>query len=159
MYFEEMLSKISEPTDVAIFLLGFSAGYILDLFYWPGGIPPGTTAAIVAMTVVGIKKGGDSFLMGSKYMTKRRRKKRLLTLRNHFSGNMEAEKVLDKVENILVANLIDYDDFDRILNEHTQKYMQKYIDDLLKEIDSKKHLSVSKRVITKQSARRGHRTL
>lgn len=130
MNFEELLKKVSEPTDISIFLIGFALGYIVDLGFPTSGIPAGTMAGVIAIGCLGVKKGIDSYLLGSKRVAERRRKKRLNILRGYFIGNSKAIQVLDEIEVILKARLVDYALFDKILEEK----MQRYISEKLKEI-------------------------
>jgi len=57
---EEILKKIATPADLGAFLVGFGAGFAVDVFGWLGGIPtvdPLTAGLGVGATALGIKQG------------------------------------------------------------------------------------------------------
>lgn len=62
MEVKELLDKISTAGDVAAAALGYAAGFVADTYYFPGGLPPGTVAAVTAVGVVGIKKACDALI-------------------------------------------------------------------------------------------------
>lgn len=62
MEVKELLDKISTAGDVAAAAIGYAAGFVADTYYFPGGLPPGTVAAVTAVGVVGIKKAFDAFI-------------------------------------------------------------------------------------------------
>lgn len=123
MYIEELLNKVTEPADLAIFLLGFSVGFIIDGVYFSGGVPSGTIAGIIAIGLLGLKKGVDAYFLASHRIAKKLRKKKLQTLRNYFLNNPRATQVINDMESILDAHLVDYNLYDQLLDTKLQKYI------------------------------------
>jgi hypothetical protein len=57
---DEILKKIATPADLGAFLVGFGAGFAVDVFGWLGGIPtvdPLTAGLGVGATALGVKQG------------------------------------------------------------------------------------------------------
>lgn len=127
MYFEKLLERVSEPADLAIFLLGFAIGYIIDSFYLTGSTPPGTIAGIVSIGFLGLKKSIDAYLSNSNWLRNKRMKKRLRILREYFSDNPGAIELIDGLNKILHARLIDHVSFEHLLDEQ----LREHIDNIL----------------------------
>jgi hypothetical protein len=53
----QLLKMIATPGDLAAVLLGYVAGFAVDVNLFPLGIPPGTTALLSAAGTLGAKKG------------------------------------------------------------------------------------------------------
>src|SRR5215217_6264053 len=62
MAYKEIKEVLKKGTkgDIAAVTLGFSAGFLADLFLLPVGVPPGTIGGITATTVYGIKKSAEA---------------------------------------------------------------------------------------------------
>lgn len=53
--FTDLLKHLSSPADIGIAGVGYATGFAIDVFLFPGGVPPGTTAAVYAIGAVGVK--------------------------------------------------------------------------------------------------------
>lgn len=126
MYFEELLNKVSEPADVAVFLLGFVAGFVIDALFLVGDPPAGTIAGITATGFLGLKKGIDVSLAKSRWFGKKRSKRRLAILRQYFvdSKNPKAVEMIDGLVELLNSELIEYGRFEQLLDEKIQEYIE-----------------------------------
>lgn len=131
MYFEELLSKVTEPADLAVFFLGFSFGFIVDSFSSNNNVPAGTVAGVIAIGSLGIKKGLDAYLTNSGFVAKRRRKKKLNTLRRYFSDSPYAIQLINDMENVFKEQSLD----DNFCNQVLDIKLQNYIITLSKELD------------------------
>lgn len=58
---KDLKDKISTPGDAAAALISGTAGFAVDVFLFPAGVPPGTTALVFASGGLGIKKGFDAW--------------------------------------------------------------------------------------------------
>lgn len=122
MYFEELLKKVSEPADLAVFLLGFATGFVVGPLLFTG-IPPGTAAGVAAIGLLGLKKGTDAYVSGANWVRKRQTRRRLRIIREYFSDNPEAIKAINILTDILDAQLVNYTDFNLLLDEKLKKYI------------------------------------
>ena len=62
MEVKDLWGKLSTAGDVAVAAIGYAAGFTIDNYYFAGGLPPGTVAAVAAVGAVGIKKGFDAVI-------------------------------------------------------------------------------------------------
>jgi ethanolamine utilization microcompartment shell protein EutS len=121
MPFEKILTQFSKPSDLSIFLVSFAIGFFLDAHYWHTGVQSGTVAGAFAIGFLGIKKGLDAIL-SSTYVTKKLMKNRIKLLEK-FSGNEGVLLDIHALENILSAELIDFDTFNTLLSSKIQSYL------------------------------------
>ena len=61
MEWKDLKDKISTPGDVAAALISGTAGFAVDVFLFPAGVPPGTTALVFAGGGLGLKKGFEAW--------------------------------------------------------------------------------------------------
>lgn len=125
MYSDEILKKLSEPADLAVFFVSFAIGFVLDVLYFGEGTPSGTVAGVLAVGCLGIKKAIETSLLGSTYIANKRARKRAGVIRRHFSlkDNQEACETVRILEKILEARLIDSEQFNFLIDEKIQSYV------------------------------------
>jgi hypothetical protein len=56
MEWKDLKDKITGPGDAAAFLLGFTAGFAVDVLLFPLGLPPGTVGGVAGTGALGAKK-------------------------------------------------------------------------------------------------------
>lgn len=134
MYFDEVLKKVSEPLDLAVFFIGFSLGFALDALYLKEGVPSGTTASVVAVGALGVKKAIGVIILDSEYAKKRLANKSN-RLRQYFKKNQassaafkKASESLNQLENMLGAGLIGVSQFNKLIDEKFQSYIDEELD-------------------------------
>lgn len=127
MYFDEILKKLSEPADLAVFFVSFSIGFVLDVLCFGEGVPSGTVAGVLAVGCLGVKKAIETSLLGSTHTAKKRARKRAGTIRRYFSSedndNREACETIRSLERMLEAKLIDSEQFNVLIDEKIQGYV------------------------------------
>ncbi len=60
MAIKEFFEKVSTSGDVAATAVGYAVGFAVDVFLFPGGVPPGTVAGVSAVGALGLKKAADA---------------------------------------------------------------------------------------------------
>lgn len=60
------IDGVKTKGDVAAATLGFAAGFTVDVFLFPLGVPPGTTASVFAVAAVGAKNAVQSIVEARK---------------------------------------------------------------------------------------------
>jgi hypothetical protein len=63
---KDILPKLSSRGDVGAAALGFATGFAVDVFLFPGGVPPGTTASVFAVGAAGLKNSVQAFIQTRK---------------------------------------------------------------------------------------------
>lgn len=62
MEVKDLWGKLSTAGDVAVAAIGYAAGFTIDNYYFGGGLPPGTVAAVASVGAVGVKKAFDAII-------------------------------------------------------------------------------------------------
>ena len=130
---DELLKKLSEPADLAVFLLGFTFGYVGSLLAHFSEPPAATLAGVSGICALGIKKAADAWLF--RKLQVRRLRRRLKSLREHFADNQSALDTLQRLEALLSPPLVEPLEFERILNEQLQPYVETLVKDAGKVTD------------------------
>lgn len=53
-------------SDAAAAAVGYAIGFAIDIFLFPAGVPPGTTAGVFAVAAVGAKNTAESIISSNK---------------------------------------------------------------------------------------------
>lgn len=78
---EGFLQKLTSRGDIAAASLGFAAGFMIDAFLFPAGIPPGTTAGVFSVGAVGLKNSVQAALEARRTVGEQRQKREELRKR------------------------------------------------------------------------------
>ena len=57
---EKIFDQLTSKGDIAAACAGFAAGFMVDAFLFPDGVPPGTTAGVFAVGSLGLKNMVES---------------------------------------------------------------------------------------------------
>ena len=124
---DELLKKLSEPADLAIFLLGFVVGYLGGLLTHSSDPPAATIAGVSGICALGLKKAADAWLF--RRLQARRLRRRLAELRTHFADNPSALDTLERLTALLTPPLIEPIEFERLLNAQVKSYVETLVSD------------------------------
>lgn len=59
---KEWIPKWATRGDLAAAAVGYAVGFAVDVFYYPDGVSPGTTAGVFAVGAVGLKNAGQGVI-------------------------------------------------------------------------------------------------
>jgi hypothetical protein len=62
MDLNDFVSQLSSSADWGVIALGYAGGFAADVFYFPGGLPPGSVAGVSSIATFGLKKTIDGVL-------------------------------------------------------------------------------------------------
>ncbi len=117
----------ASPGDTAAGLVGYAAGFAADVFFFAGGVEPGTTAGVSAAAAIGAKRSVESLLgiRSSKRQIDKKARVVLKHLGKKARESAEAKSIADEFEHDYLMwkdNLYDDEVLVQRINEAIEYY-------------------------------------
>jgi len=134
MDLKELLSSLSSPGDLAAASLGYASGFVIDVFFFPEGLGPGTVAGVTAIGTLGAKKSVEALTpkLTSSIRNKLKRSRLEKTLSSYLQGESltELEQRLISNRNLWKQGLLEEEEFVAELEKIRQDCVSKVRDQL-----------------------------
>lgn len=132
---QEWLTKSATRSDLAAAAVGYAVGFSVDVFFFPMGVPPGTTAGVFAVGMVGLKNSVQTTLEGFNGKKRVHRDRSILDERAAILHQTLSDEKLGTLAGKLARDIrlwrkgvLKDDDFQQIVEEVVREYRKRELD-------------------------------